>query len=218
MGYTEVAQAQAPSGTIANALRGIGKAAEQAADITRSLLTFSRRSPAAKQPLHLVGIVADTVAMLRRMVPTSVTMTINTASAQDLWVLADSSHIRQVVMNLTINARDAMPNGGALTVTVSRGHHDSGDTAVVTVADSGVGMSAEVVERLFEPFFTTKARSQGTGLGMAIVHGVIQDHGGTIQVASEPGQGTCITITLPTCAPGPPSPASADDPHDSACA
>ncbi len=204
MGYAEVAQLSEPDGIISDALNGISRATAQAVDITRSLLTFSRKTSALKTPLQIGHVVEDTVGMLRQMIPSSVTISANVSEATDLWVLVDKTQIQQVVMNLAINARDAMPDGGALTLTVTRRCDVGCEYAVLVVSDTGSGMSPEVMERLFEPFFTTKTRGQGTGLGMAIVHGVIQDHDGDISVKSAPDKGTRITITLPTCLPGKP--------------
>jgi CheY-like chemotaxis protein len=130
-----------------------------------------------------------------------------------VWVRADATQLQQVLMNLAINARDAMPSGGRLTITIPRAAPPSGSglpgPAVLSISDTGIGMSPELRARIFEPFFTTKPPGQGTGLGLAIVHGIVSDHGGTIETTSQPGQGSTFTVTLPASAPLP-EPAARD--------
>ena len=150
--------------------------------------------------------------MLRGMLPAAIELVTDVPPADDLWVQGDATQLQQVAVNLAINARDAMPNGGRLRMCV---HHQAADpsdvpsavgtrdrgVAALVVEDTGTGMPEEVRARIFEPFFTTKSRELGTGLGMAIVHGIVTDHGGRIEVDSHEGQGTRITITLPCCDP-----------------
>lgn len=198
-GYTEVARFTATDDRITEALAGIAKATEQGAGITRSLMTFGRKSTSPKTPLLIGPLVQEATSMLRPMIPSHTTITANTSQTDNLWVSGDRTQLQQIVMNLTINARDAMPAGGAITLSISEAKVGHDIVAALEIADTGTGMSPEVVEHLFEPFFTTKARGQGTGLGMAIVHNIVQHHGGDIHVATSPGQGTRITVTLPTC-------------------
>ena len=130
-----------------------------------------------------------------------------------VWISADPTQVQQVLMNLVVNARDAMPDGGKLTVALRQeADTDGRDDAVLDVRDTGVGMSAETLSHIFEPFFTTKLRGQGTGLGMSVIHGIITDHEGTVSVASEPGEGTCFTIRFPCCPP--PKPSAAPGPEE----
>ncbi len=132
---------------------------------------------------------------------------------------ADRNQLHQVLLNLVVNARDAMPDGGNLRVELASESNAPEETAVLSISDTGAGMPAERVARIFEPYFTTKARQQGTGLGLAIVHGIVQEHGGTIAVESEVGQGTTFRVRLPcvpapapseVCAPAPDSPRGGD--------
>jgi len=195
IGYLEVARANAPEGVLGEALDGIRRATQQAVDITKAMLMFSRRSFAAKAPMKLGQVVEESVRLLRSMIPACIDIRTETAGTDDLWVDADATQIQQVVMNLSVNARDAMLDGGELRLLVRR---VEGGAALI-VEDTGTGMSDDVRRRLFEPFFTTKTRGQGTGLGMAIVHGIVQDHGGRIAVDSKHDRGTRITVTLPEC-------------------
>jgi len=187
----------------------IRDAAQQAAGVTRSLLTFSRKVPAEKKAVNVCEIVEKSAQMLRRMLPASIELTVDTqCNTPMMWINADATQLQQVVMNLAINARDAMPEGGRLHISVSpyeRGvEHETGDVsnpmisyAKLVISDTGTGMSLEVRERIFEPFITTKPRGQGTGLGLSIIHGIVEDHGGCIHVDSEVGKGSTFTILLP---------------------
>ena len=189
-------------------LESIREATRQAADLTRGLLTFSQKLPTEKKPVDLCAIVEESGRLLRRVLPAAVELKVDAACASPLWVNADQTQLQQVVLNLAINARDAMPDGGTLRVALSpatvadiaspAGASDSsGSFARLVVTDTGVGMPPEVQARVFEPFYTTKTRGQGTGLGLSIVHGVVKDHGGRIEVESEVGKGTTFTVVLP---------------------
>jgi len=194
-------------------LAGIYEAAEQAAGVTRSLLTFTHRMEGRKEPVDLRACVDASLRLLRRVLPTDIEVLSNDAD-KPAWVNADGTQLQQIIMNLALNARDAMPKGGALTVLVSqsapRGRRDASDEEMrsepggkerrvgrIIITDTGAGMDAEVRERIFEPFFTTKPRGQGTGLGLAIIHSIVEDHNGTIQVESEPEHGTTFTLEFP---------------------
>ncbi|HEU4977368.1 MAG TPA: PAS domain S-box protein [Solirubrobacteraceae bacterium] len=195
----------------------IGRAAERAAALTRQLLMFSRREVAKKERLDVGELVRDLERLLNRTLSERIALRIMCDSALPP-VLADRAQLEQVLVNLAVNARDAMPDGGTLAITVRAAE----DGVCVTVVDDGAGMPAEVADRAFEPFFTTKEPGHGTGLGLATVHGIVTDSGGSVRIDSAPGAGTTITVTLPAAAPGaggreapaappaaPPAPASA---------
>lgn len=182
------------------------KAAERAAALTKQLLTFSRNQPQVKQTLDLNVVVADVSKMLRRLIDERVELILR-AGGEPALIRGDLTQIEQIILNLTINARDAMPDGGTLTVEVGQGvgafHGAQPDTfAVLTVRDTGVGMTSEVKKRVFEPFFSTKEVGKGTGLGLSTVYGIVKQSGGQIQVESEIGQGTEFKVFLPRASSG----------------
>ena len=189
-------------------LQTIEDAVKHATGVTHSLLTFSRRMPTNKSPVDLCAAVHGTVRMLERTLPASIELSVDADCDPLPWVEADETQVQQVLLNLAINARDAMPTGGRLQIRVDTQSVEgalpffvaplSDDTVRVTICDTGQGMSAEVRSRIFEPFFTTKAREQRTGLGLAIIHGIVEDHGGHIMVRSEEGRGSLFAIDLPT--------------------
>jgi len=205
-GYSQLSLMELNEG---NPLRGkveeIQKAADQAASLTRQLLAFSRRQVMEMRVLDLNIIIKDLEKMLRRIIGEDVELI--TFLADDLGrVKTDPGQIEQVVMNLTINARDAMPNGGKLTIETTkldeeyaRNHVATkpGQYVMLSVSDTGVGMTQEVKERAFEPFFTTKDKGKGTGLGLSTVYGIVKQSGGNIWVYSELGKGTTFKIYLP---------------------
>ncbi len=179
----------------------------RAAALVRQLLAFSRKEYVEPEVLNLNRIVTDIGKMLERLIEENIVL--NTDFSPDLWpVKVDAHQIEQIIVNLTVNARDAMPDGGRLTIETenkllddeySAGHLglEPGEYILLTVSDTGVGMSAEVKEHLFEPFFTTKKRGKGTGLGLATVFGIVQQYRGSIFVYSEPDKGTTFKIYLP---------------------
>ena len=186
------------------------KAALRAADLTRQLLAYSRRQVLAPRLLHLNEVVAEMDKMLRRLIGEEIDL--RTVLAPDLGaVRADPSQLQQVIVNLAVNARDAMPGGGQLIIStanvVLEGSGAVADTVVVpgayvmlAVSDSGIGMDPDTQARAFEPFFTTKPTGQGTGLGLATVDGIVKQSGGYIQLTSAPGRGTTFSIHLPRVA------------------
>ena len=192
---------------VAAGLENIDQATQRAAALTRQLLAVSRRQVAKPEVLDLNEVLTDIEPMLRRLIDESITL--QTVPAPDLsHVRADSGQMEQVAMNLVVNARDAMPEGGILTIETANVDLDEGFVAahagaqpgphvMLAVGDTGCGMSADVVERIFEPFFTTKAPGKGTGLGLWSVFGIVEKSGGNIWVSSEPGQGTTFRIYLP---------------------
>ncbi|MBM4133642.1 MAG: response regulator [Nitrospira sp.] len=191
-------------------VEGIEQSADRAAALTSQLLAFSRRQVILPRILDLNAIVMEQHRLLARLIGVDIELVVDLAP-ELLRVKADPTQIGQVLLNLVNNARDAMPNGGVLTITTAnRVLQENGDEeypeipcgvyAMLAVRDTGCGMSPEVAERIFEPFFTTKEVGKGTGLGLSMVYGLIAQSGGHIRVVSRPGQGTLMTILLPAVA------------------
>jgi two-component system cell cycle sensor histidine kinase/response regulator CckA len=196
-GYADLARAAMPAGPANEDLDQVVLAADRASSLTRQLLLFSRRQAAALAVLD-VGVVVDGLApMLRRLLGEHIELEVAPAMPSAGLVRADPSQLEQVVLNLAANARDAMPDGGRLTIRTEA--NDESDAAWVrlTAADTGVGMDETTSRHVFEPFFTTKAPGRGTGLGLATVYGIVTQSGGRVSVASTPGQGTTFIIDLP---------------------
>jgi two-component system, cell cycle sensor histidine kinase and response regulator CckA len=173
----------------------IGRAADRAAALTRQLLMFSRREVVAPKLVDVAALVRDLERLLNRTLSERVALRIS-CGPDVVPVLIDPNQLEQVLVNLAVNARDAMPGGGTLSIAVA----GVGGGVRITVADDGTGMPPEVRERAFEPFFTTKEEGEGTGLGLASVHGAITNAGGTVDIASEVGGGTVVSIFLPAAA------------------
>ena len=180
----------------------------RASALTRQLLIFSRKQTHHPQPVLLKETVANVEKLLRRLIGADIDLTVHADG--DCRVHADASALEQVIVNLVVNSRDAMPQGGSIAINAdhvqlnggNRAHADAppGDYALLSVSDTGHGMEAAVRERVFEPFFTTKADTHGTGLGLSMVYGIVKQSGGYIEVASEPGKGTTFEILLPCIA------------------
>lgn len=187
-------------------IKTIKGAAERAAGLTRQLLTFSRPTPDEMEPMDLAALIRGLEGMLGRVIGKHVTIEIRTDEAARP-ILGSKGQLEQVVVNLAANARDAMPEGGRLTLSVASGGTEAEPTTTLVVSDTGQGMSQDVLSRLFEPFFTTKSPTNGTGLGLAQTHGIVKRHGGHITVQSEPSKGTTFNLTFPATQETPRSPA-----------
>jgi len=208
LGYCELLLEDVAPGDPRSAdIKEIQKAGSQAAGLTRQLLAFSRKQIIEPTLLDLNAVVGDIRAMLGRLIGEDVTV-VARLQPNLAAVMADRSQVEQIVMNLVVNARDAMPAGGTLTIETANvdldEHYASthfavtpGPYVVLSVTDTGAGMTPEVQARLFEPFFTTKELGKGTGLGLATVHGIVSRCGGSVGVYSEIGKGTSFKVYLP---------------------
>ncbi|OGT98054.1 MAG: hypothetical protein A2079_06060 [Geobacteraceae bacterium GWC2_48_7] len=207
-GYTELSKMKLSEGEpLWHYLNEITKAAEHSRDITAQLLSFSRQQIISPKPLNLNKAIMDTQKMLPRLIGEDILLTFD--MAEDLWMVKiDITQLDQIIMNLGVNARDAMPDGGELKISTSnatideayyREHLDAmlGDYVQLTFCDSGHGMDQDTVKHIFEPFFTTKEVGKGTGLGLATIYGIVAQNNGFINIYSEPGHGTVFKIFLP---------------------
>jgi signal transduction histidine kinase len=202
-GVAELARANLPSEhAVAADLGRIMEAGEQAGRLAGQLLAFSKPRRHVSQPVDLNGVVGHTMSLLERVLPANIT--IQTTLARDATVRADETQLKQVMMNLCLNARDAMPSGGVLALRTEVVHDTSPSSAnggppsawvKLTVLDSGVGMDEAMKAKLFEPFYTTKER--GTGLGLPVVKQIVESYNGRVAVVSQPGQGTSMILWLP---------------------
>ncbi|MEM9345914.1 MAG: PAS domain S-box protein [Planctomycetota bacterium] len=174
------------------ALTTVEDAVAQAMQVTQSLLTFARGQGAAKRPTDLAQLVKDNARLLETVLPANIALQIDCPD-QPLRINANASELQQTLLNLVMNAKDAIPGDGSITITL----REDQANAKLTIQDTGVGMPPEVLQRALEPFYTTKARLKGTGLGLSQAHGIVSDHGGEISLESTPNQGTTITISLP---------------------
>jgi nitrogen-specific signal transduction histidine kinase/ActR/RegA family two-component response regulator len=195
---------------IRQALKDLDAQARRAASLTQQLLMFSRRSVLTVKPLDLNEVVANLLKMLRRLIGENIDLRFDGKSTLPL-VAADTGMMEQVLMNLTVNARDAMPKGGRITISTSLADVEAARAAAnpnshpgrfvcLAVSDTGCGMDAATLKRLFEPFFTTKEAGKGTGLGLATVHGIVAQHKGWVEVDSQAGQGSTFRVYLPAVA------------------
>jgi signal transduction histidine kinase/CheY-like chemotaxis protein len=186
-------------------------AVDRAGQLTRQLLAFGRRQALHREDVELNGLVSAHLSMLKRLIPENIRVDFR-AAAGPVVAEADKGQLEQVLLNLCLNARDAMPGGGQLSIAVETVDLDTttaqqlcqrpaGPFAHITVSDTGQGMSQAVLERIFEPFFSTKSRDKSYGLGLAVVYGIVRQHGGHIAARSTPGQGTIFSVHLP-CASG----------------
>ena len=211
MGMTEVLAGEVSADPrLAPLVAAIDEATSRGAELTRRMLAFARKQPLQPRVVDLNQIVSGTTAMLRRTLGEDIAVKL--VLADGLWpALADRSQIEDALLNLAVNARDAMPSGGRLVIETANMHLDEqyaahnlevvpGDYVSVSVSDSGGGIPPDVLERVFEPFFTTKEVGRGTGLGLSMVYGFAKQSGGHVKIYSEVGHGTRITLYLPRTA------------------
>ena len=210
-GYAELGALELDTGEIEPARESIvqiQRASGRAAELTSQLLAFSRKQVLHTRELDLNEVISGMTSMLARLLGDDIVLA-SELDAELEPVLADPSQVEQVLLNLAINARDAMPEGGILSIrtanvelTAEEAHHElePGSYVTLIVGDTGVGMEPALTERIFEPFFTTKNVGEGTGLGLATVHGIVSQSGGSIRVQSDPGCGTSFTVCLPRAA------------------
>jgi PAS domain S-box-containing protein len=224
-GYAELALGELPPGQAARAdVEEIRRAAERAGSVTRQLLAFSRKQLLEPRVFDLNATVAAIARLISRLLGPEVRVETRLADAV-LPILGDPGQIEQALINLAVNARDAMPSGGQLTLSTAQELVDDdrartyapippGDYVVLRVADTGHGMSSETKARIFEPFFTTKELGKGTGLGLSMVYGTLKQSGGFIFVDSEPDRGTTFHVYFPPAAPVAPAPRPPAARHD----
>ncbi|MFV3128529.1 PAS-domain containing protein [Niveispirillum sp. KHB5.9] len=205
-GYAGMArQGVAKDSAQAGYLAKIGQGVERAAALTRELLTFSRQKVARTEVIDLGGVLRGQEFLLKPLLGATIELSVQVPDAP-AWVAIDPDMAAQALLNLAINARDAMPGGGPLSVRLEKVEGQAppglevGDYAILSVTDRGTGMPPELLDRIFDPFFTTKPPGQGTGLGLAMVYGTVKQAGGTILVESQPGRGTCFSLWLPLSA------------------
>lgn len=214
LGYSEILLMEKEAGKKDfQELNAINHAAKRGAELVRQILTFSRKMETNLRPINLNQQLKEAQKLLRRTIPRMIN--IEMALSEDLGsVHADPGQIEQALLNLAVNARDAMPDGGKLTITTQKAILDEeycqtqvdikpGEYVVLQVSDTGHGMEKDVVEHIFEPFYTTKQPGEGTGLGLAMVYGIVKGHGGHITCYTEPGLGTTFSIYLPIILPEP---------------
>ncbi|MBN2310467.1 MAG: PAS domain S-box protein [Candidatus Hydrogenedentes bacterium] len=218
LGYGRLAlEEAAPGGALREDLEEVVKAANHATMLVRQLLAFSRRQVLRLENLRLDEIVHDLARMIGRVIGEDIVLTIRTSPALHA-VRADRGQMEQVLMNLCVNARDAMPGGGEIAIGAENVRVDDafrqrhpwaqpGDYVLLSVRDTGCGMDADTQERIFEPFFTTKDVGEGTGLGLATVYGIVRQHEGMVDVHSQPGQGSEFRVYLPAAEPAERAPA-----------
>jgi PAS domain S-box-containing protein len=208
MGYSEIALADAPAASpIRDNMEKVLQASHRASDLVKQILAFSRQSDIEPRPVKVRLIIKEVLSLLRPTLPA--TIDIQQEATTDATVIADPTHIHQVLMNLCANAAHAMSDtGGVLTIALSDRTISTADTAhlsdlkagpylCLSIADTGHGIPADVIDRIFDPFFTTKKKGEGTGMGLSVVHGIVKSHNGTITVQSTPGGGTRFDIFLP---------------------
>ncbi len=209
LGYTDLAIGTAEEDDeLTDYLSEIKQAGERAADMTQKLLAFSRRQIIEPTLIDINDLIDGIDLMINRLLPENIEVDADTEGQEKLPVMADSGQLEQVLINLAVNARDPMPQGGSLNIKATREILDGkfvkdktyakeGEYVAIRVSDSGTGMSEDIRKRIFEPFFTTKPEGSGTGLGLAVVFGIVKQHEGLIEIDSQLGTGTIFTIYIP---------------------
>jgi two-component system, cell cycle sensor histidine kinase and response regulator CckA len=206
IGVSDLRSDVLPAGDATRAdLDVIRGAAERAARLTGQLLHFARTSKVKPVVVDVEERLRETDRMLRRVISEDIAL-VTRFGAEKPWVFVDPMELDVVLLNLAVNARDAMPSGGKLTIECANSPGAAGDWLEIRVKDTGVGMTPEVIQHLFEPFFTTKEIGRGTGLGLAACHGIVTSAGGSIRVESKPGHGSEFIVAFPACAEGPEDP------------
>jgi PAS domain S-box-containing protein len=214
IGYTEMAQRSAPGTEFDEKYLGkIIQLSDRAANLVKQLLTFSRQQEMHPVLLDLNSLVNETFDLLKRLIGGNIHLEFN-PSPEILTIMADSGQIQQVIMNLAVNARDAIKGNGSITIRTEKYEINGEETddlgekagiyAVLSVSDDGCGFPEELRERIFDPFFTTKEPGIGTGLGLSVVYGIVKEHGGFVDVGSEPGLGSVFKVYLPVSVVNPP--------------
>jgi signal transduction histidine kinase len=206
LAFSEVLYAEAKDKHVRADLARIRQEAERGAALTRSLLAFSRRGQYRRRPILLHSVLDDMMPLLSRTL--GKTISITRSDGPPTIIEGDPAQLGQVLLNLCLNAKDAMSDTGTVTITTDEVDLANGRYAKLAIGDTGAGMDAETKKRAFEPFFTTKPLGKGTGLGLAMVFGAVEAHGGTITIDSEPGNGTTMTILIPASEASPALPAA----------
>jgi two-component system cell cycle sensor histidine kinase/response regulator CckA len=207
MGYSEMTMSMAQAGTpLFENLKAINEASNRAALLTRQLLSFSRQQSCSIKNINLPDSLQDMSKMLRQIMGADIDLQLDYPDVE-LIIAVDETHLTQIMMNLTVNARDAMTSGGVFTINVNCLEIDetqaeeenltSGHYVRLRVSDTGGGIAPDIMDKIFEPFFTTKGVGRGTGLGLSTVYGLVNHYKGRILVDSVPERGTTFTIFLP---------------------
>lgn len=207
LGYTRLLDERVEEESIRNYLKVIIDASKRASELTKGLLAFSRRQISTQRPLNLNDTVRGAVQILRGLIGEDIEIGLDIHD-EKLYIMADPTQLEQILINFATNARDAMPGGGIIRIETqikiideefvrSHGYGKPGRYATIVFSDTGVGMDDYVKQRIFEPFFTTKEPGKGTGLGLSLVYGIVKQHGGYIDVQSEPGKGSTFTVYFP---------------------
>jgi signal transduction histidine kinase len=211
LGYAQLAQKAANlAETTANDLSKIVGASLQAREIVNKLKTFARQAPIQKAWVSVGDVVGEALSLVESRCVDQQVELVQRVVGELREVYLDPGQLKQVVVNLAVNALQAMPDGGTLTVTMGR----DGGSAIVEVQDTGMGMTQETAQQIFDPFFTTKDVGEGTGLGLCVVQGIVTAHGGTISVESEEGNGAKFTVRLPCPATADETPDETPEEHD----
>ncbi len=223
LGYAQLLKMKPASDRVREIASTIEDAGERASELTRQLLGFARRGKFLTTPVDLHMLVAEVIRLLSRTLNKNIRI-VEQLQSDRAWILGDAGQLQQTVLNLAVNARDAMPTGGALTLrsyTIELTEHfcerhwgiRPGPYVILEVCDTGCGIPADIQDRIFEPFFTTKEQGKGTGMGLAMVYGIVRNHGGFIQVESEMGRGSTFRVFLPKLAHPVSIPASSETGH-----